>query len=550
MKRLGSSGRDGRSRSELRALGSFYTSRELASLLSAWCIDSAACPTVIDPTFGGCAFLEAAVDRLESLGSACAGRRVFGVDIDPRTAGYANALRQRGVPPENLVNADFLRLEPNHFGHQFGALVGNPPYVRHHLLDVATVERGQKRARELGVGLPRTADLWAYVLVHSLQFLAPGARMALLLPGSVLQADYSRPVVAELAASFASLDLILVRDRLFEDASERSVVLLADGYQRGPTAPRRHKVRSVEELSGFLESSLVQDPPLEDCSLEWNDRSALVAASNPADRLAAEFFQECVSEAADSLGSISTVRIGTVTGANKFFVRPPSEVEASVQSRAIVTRSSWLLSPIWRTEDQDDREAADDRTRLLMIPPDGWVGSKLLNWIADAEGQQIHEGHHCRNRTPWYSLPEPDVHAALMPYMGVSAPRIVVNGAGASSTNAIHGLDWNRPSCGPRAVLSSWTTFHGLAVELFGRTYGKGVLKVEPSDVRSLPVLRLGSSRGLAELDRVARAEGRESAIGVADRLALAEQLGLTTAEIRLLRDWQASLQSFRLRKR
>ena len=227
---------------------------------------------MIDPTFGGCAFLAAALERYEGLGVTRGGERVFGVDIDPCVAGYARELQARGVPPKNLVAADFLGLSPEHFGHGFGAMVGNPPYVRHHRLDPATIDRGQTAVKALGVALPRTADLWAYIVIHALRFLAVDARLALLLPGAALHADYARPVLERLEMDFRSVDLVLVRDRLFEDASERTVVLLADGFGGGPCEARNHRVQDVEGIREILATAETGSCSLSQLGLEWNHR--------------------------------------------------------------------------------------------------------------------------------------------------------------------------------------------------------------------------------------------------------------------------------------
>ena len=136
------------------------------------------------------------------------------------------------MPERNLVHADFLTVSPDRFDRPMNVILGNPPYVRHQLLDAAAIERGIQVSNKVGVDLPRRADLWAYIVIHSLQFLDSGGRLGLLLPGAVLQSDYSRPVLAALEDRFRSVDLIHVRERLFTDASERTVVLLADGFDR------------------------------------------------------------------------------------------------------------------------------------------------------------------------------------------------------------------------------------------------------------------------------------------------------------------------------
>ena len=146
-------------------------------------------------------------------------------------------------------------------------------------------------------------------------------------------------------------------------------------------------------------------------------------------------------------------------------------------------------------------------------------------WIDEARTDGLHKRYHCMRRFPWYLLPEPERPDAFLPYMGTAPPRLVVNSAASASTNAVHGVRWRSRSTGRRAVLSSWTTLYGLGVELLGRTYGSGVLKIEPSAALSLPIVRLKSSKGLSQVDAAARHTGRNSAVALADVIVLVDHL-------------------------
>lgn len=535
-----------------KGLGTYYTSLELASVLTDWCLDSRCSPTALDPTFGGCAFLHAALERLAVLGVERPGDNVFGVDVDPRAMDHARRLLDLGVPRKNLVRGDFLTVRPDRFGRRVDAVIGNPPYVRHHRLSAETIERGQSCVADAGLDVPRTADLWAYVLVHSLRFLRVGGRMALLLPGAVLQANYARPVVDALASRFAQIELVLIRERAFADASERTVALFADGFGDGPTTPSVQRVENVRDLACFAHGARTAAGPAA-ISRRLDSAVPRALARNRAERKAARIFQACIDEASDPLSAVGSVRIGTVTGANSFFVRRPSEItKANVPedaTRPVVSRTAWLATPVWRTADQERLDASDDRTRLLVLGSTTALSPAVTRWIEDAEANHVDKRHHCSRRSPWYQLIEPGYPDALLPYMGVNPPRLVSNVARVATTNAIHAVSWTSKSAGPRAVLSSWTTLFALAVEIFGRSYGKGILKLEPSDASRMPVVRLKSSAGLGSVDRRARSGGRQEGIALADRLVLTDGVGLSLGDLELLREWQQSLQSFRVRR-
>ena len=73
---------DGADISPRRLFGVYYTPDNLASLLVRWALAGGRGP-VLDPSYGGCAFLEAAVRILSEMDVSTAGKRVYGVDIDP-----------------------------------------------------------------------------------------------------------------------------------------------------------------------------------------------------------------------------------------------------------------------------------------------------------------------------------------------------------------------------------------------------------------------------------------------------------------------------------
>lgn len=533
-------------------LGTYYTNTELARILTRWCLDSASRTAVLDPTCGDGVFLHAVLDRLIEFGVANPGARLFGVDVDTTTEDSQRALALRGVPQGSLLLEDFLLIPPRHFGRPMDIILGNPPYVRHHLLDRETVERGRRSAEEISVRLPKTCDLWAYVVVHGLRFLNDGGRMAFLLPTAILQTDYARPVVSALESRFRSVHLIHIRERQFAQASERTVVLLADGFRSGRSAVKRYRVQTAGDLSqllGDLDHSMTG--PDGSRSLQWQSHILKAPTANEQEKRAARVFQDCLHEYADPLSAYASIRIGTVTGANGFFVRRPSDfsgVALDEWTMPVVSRASWLRSPIWTRSDQQRAEDSDKATRLLLLSENSPRVELFERWIDQAEGAGLDRRYHCSMRTPWYALHEPEPPDAFIPYMGVSPPRLTANSALSASTNTVHGVRWHMEETGTRAILSSWTTLFGIAVELLGRVYGKGVLKIEPSAAADLPVLRIQATEDLIELDQIARQQGREPAISLADQIVLSEQLGVRHSDIQLLRAWQRSLQSFRVR--
>ena len=232
-----------------RLLGAYYTPDALANILAKWAL-VAERGTVLDPSFGRCAFLSAAAKILADKGVPEPSRLVFGVDVDPSCLEHVR--RTENLIEENCIIRDFLTLSPEDIpGAPFSAVIGNPPYVRHHWFNGTTRKAARAAMIEAGLGLPATASAWAYFLVHALRFLGDGGRLAMLVPEAILQADYASVLRNLLPSRFGNVCLVHVRDRLFEGTDEAVVAVAASEYgQQGSL--RVETVERSEDLESLL----------------------------------------------------------------------------------------------------------------------------------------------------------------------------------------------------------------------------------------------------------------------------------------------------------
>src|SRR5439155_19850777 len=121
-----------------------------------------------------------------------------------------------------------FQVDPCQFG-PITAVVGNPPYIRYQRFTGLVRERAIRRAKEVGVDLPKLTSSWAPFLVHATRFVAPGGRLAMVLPVELAYATYAEPVLEYLRRSFRTLRVLTFRRRLFRQLSEDTLLLLADG---------------------------------------------------------------------------------------------------------------------------------------------------------------------------------------------------------------------------------------------------------------------------------------------------------------------------------
>lgn len=116
--------------------------------------------SVLDPSYGGCAVLRVALDEMRQMNTPEPSERVYGADIDDAAGGeVGGAPRLSRCPAKNLVSGDFLALAPGAELPLVGAVVGNPPYVRHHRITAPAKAAAEAAATAAGVRLSGRASL-------------------------------------------------------------------------------------------------------------------------------------------------------------------------------------------------------------------------------------------------------------------------------------------------------------------------------------------------------------------------------------------------------
>jgi adenine-specific DNA-methyltransferase len=496
-----------------RQNGIYYTPDPLIRELVKWAVRSSH-DRVLDPSFGGCGVLEAAVACLSALGNPHAGVQIFGVDIDPSAQIHAAGLRSLGVPPSNIRFADFMGTTVTDIG-SVDAVIGNPPYVRHHYLEERAADQAMRAVTARGFVVSRRASYWAFFVLHALSFLKRDGRLALVLPGALMTASYAVPVRAALAARFETIRVVRLRDRAFEGASEQSLLLFAEGFGRRASSIGWESASLRETLSKSDASNLTHD--------EW-ERGEF-------DSTAKGVFEEAAERVVGStLGKLATVRIGRVTGANSFFVLNQSKATEWAMSAAdlqpIVSKADQLPAHLefgksWFSE----QWRSGRNVGLLKI--NGASSEHWRNYLEHGVELGIADHAKCRERTPWWALADERSPDAVLAYMNWDSPRLRLLPKGLDCTNTLHRIYWREPGNDPLPIaIASLSSLTRLSAELEGRTFGGGALKLEPSDAGRLFIPRISA--------RVAHEARRD-----VDRL-LAESLSAATEYVDGLVDRRA----------
>lgn len=497
---------------ELRkARGAFFTPELVARYVTEWAVRSPG-DRVLEPSCGEAAFLLEAGRRLDALGAprGLAGQ-LNGAELHDASADTARRLLAAEGHDVQISVGDFLRVKPS---ARYDAVIGNPPFVRYQSFSGESRAAAQRAALQAGVRLTNLASSWAAFTVHSALHVRHGGRLGLVLPAEMLTVNYAAPVREFLMQTFRRVRLVLFTERIFPGVMEDVVLLLAEGQGEGPTDHcELLQSRNGATLAGLAETDVRRWHPASD------DRWSGALLSAGASRLYAE---RTASDDFVPLSEWGDTTLGMVTGNNKFFALTTDQVgKLGLSSDDVVRLSppgSRHLRMLSLTSSR--LQALDHAGKASwLFRPAGTPSRAAQRYIAAGEKTGVDQAYKCRVRRPWWRVPYLRPADLLLTYMNADTARLCTNAVGVHHLNSVHGvyLASERRTLGrdllSLAALNSVTL---LGAELVGRSYGGGVLKIEPKEADRWPmpapkllVTRAGALRNVRRRVRDLVATGR-----------------------------------------
>lgn len=523
---------------ERKSLGAFYTDEAVVRFLVGWGLRAPA-RSVMDPSCGDGRFL--AVAGEQGVG------RLVGCDLAAAAIRQTEERLGEGALRAEIYCQDFFSLLPESVA-PVDLVVGNPPFIRYQLFNGETRQRGLRAALRAGVKLTKLSSSWAPFVLHALQFLREGGDLAMVIPAEITQTRYGLATLRALLGHFSAVSLLAFESNLFRDAQQETCLLLASG--RGG---RCGEVR-------LLPLSSVDD--LEALSYAGTGAAIHKAVAVPVDEGKVVRFAEAFLTSAErrtwrqirrhpevvSLASLGTVTNGYVSGDNDFFHRTRQAAqEASLPATwlfPVARNSRSLTGGLFFTP--EDVAAQEERgvAHHLVVPQNDLFSAEpavLQRFTAEGERRGTARRFKCRSREPWWKVPGLTQAELLVTYMSGAQPRAAVNRARAFYANSLHGLRLRDGISAELLALALHSSLSLLSMEIEGRSYGGGILKLEPRELDRVlvPWPRIPPTR-LHELssrvDDMLRAGSYEEAVEAVDEEVLIGSLDLPELELRRLR--------------
>lgn len=455
-----------RSADARRESGAVYTPRPIVNAMLDWAATVGVPDRIVDPGTGSGRFL------LES------GRRfpkasLVAVETDPLAALMIRAnLAATGMADRAVVLLEDFRTAEFEKIDGRTLYIGNPPYVRHHLIDSEWKQWLKTQSAELQFKASTLAGLHVYFFLAIARWAKAGDYGALITAAEWLDVNYGR-LVRELFLDRLGGQAVYVIEPKAEafPGTQTTAAVTTFTVNGKPTSARFARIDRLDDLDHLSGGRRVSRERLL-AEPRWSHftRKPHIAPSGYVE-----------------LGELCRVHRGQVTGANRVWIAGyhseglPDDVLFPTVTRAReLFRAGLVLSD------------GDALRRVIDLPQDLSeisVGKRdtVNRFLKRAEEMGAKANYTSQHRKAWWSVGLREPAPILATYMARRPPAFVLNKADARHLNIAHGFY-------PRIPLAE-NVLRGLAKYLSsapmmgrGRVYSGGLTKFEPREMERIPV--------------------------------------------------------------
>ncbi len=479
---------------ERNRMGQFATPTELASEILHYAkeqLPDSEPVRFIDPAIGTGSFYSA-------LLAAFPANRVngaVGYEVDAHYGEPAIGL-WKGTTLDIRIE-DFTLASPPFDADRFNLLICNPPYVRHHHIDIADKKRLKTHTKNAcGMDLSGLAGLYCYFLGLSHSWMAQGGLAGWLIPSEFMDVNYGSAVRRYLLNEVSLLHIhrfdpneVQFGDALVsscivwflkgEPPSDHNVRMSYGGSLR---QPRMERLVPIETLR--------QDP-------KWTSYPRKDSLTEPPLLQLADFFD---------------IKRGLATGNNRYFILSLEEIRdrgLPLEAFRPILPSPRHLPETEIVEDGNGNPVLESPLFLMDCSLSEKEISEqfptLAAYLEEGKAQGIADRYLCRHRSPWYAQEHRPAAPFLCTYLGRSDKkngrpfRFILNHSKATAPN-VYLMLYPRESLqkilneSPSLKRKVWEFLNSIDAEQMlseGRVYGGGLHKLEPKELGRVPASAL-----------------------------------------------------------
>lgn len=505
-----------------RQLGQFWTSHKIAEWMVSWLLQFHP-HSLIDVGCGSGSFLLEITNYFASKTSNKT-IRLCGWDVSPLLLNLTAAnYSTKGIDNLPMPNLSVRNFTDSKLPSGTDAVICNPPYTRHHHIssEIKDYFRSYFESH-LNIGVSRLATLALYFLLKIITEMSDGAHAAFIVPMEVLDARYgqaARKILCHKTTVVAIIHFAPEMNAFPNVDVGASILFFRKGYTPGnkirhitltslPTAaelldclpPRESigqqinfgqlRIQSQDEIADQPKWFTVPDPNLQ----YWMKKGVVIL-----------------------LKDIAKVVRGIATGANDFFVLTDHAVKNRLLSSFVVRtiQRNREIQDILLDENGWQTLSAEGKRVWLLYLSEGALTERSQNlcqffekeerghpqrnlrqlheYIAEGEEKNYHQRSLVQTRKRWYLMEQREIPSIFYTLLTRGNPRFILNRAGVRPLNMFLLIYPKRRIIEENEVEILWallnSKFSLSRLHSISRTYGGKTLKVEPGELRNLPII-------------------------------------------------------------
>jgi adenine-specific DNA-methyltransferase len=520
--------------------GGFYTPKPIAEFILKWGINGSNDASILEPSCGDGVFLQC----LQSLK----------LPFDSLTAIEYDALEAEkalkiGLPNTTIINDDF-HTYCNGTLNRFDLVVGNPPYIRYQFYETQQQVEAENLFIRAGLHFSKLTNAWVSFVVGASLLLKETGKIGLVIPAELLQVSYAKQLRQFISQYFNSIVIVSFEKLVFPDIQQEVVLLLCE-----KNGSRQHNIDHFElkdaDALQTLDINYLKSPrkKLDSKSSKWTFYFLEQHEINFLETIA-------ITKKIKTIGHYANVEVGITTGANDFFTVDKSVVEKYDLhnfAQPMVGRSVQVSSAVFTEQDWQLNRDGKAKSHLLVFPAkESITNSKAWEYLAMGESKGINKGYKCGIREDWFVVPSIRKSDGLFIRRNHIFPKMIVNSAGAYTTDTMHRVFLKQNSSLEALTASFYNSLSFAFAEINGRSYGGGVLELMPNEVETIPLpYALQHVDLLSEIDNLFRtSQPIDKILDITDALILQQTYGLSLEETKLARSIWRKLSQRRLNRK
>src|SRR5271165_2292428 len=408
-----------RSPKQRREDGATYTPLVIVRAMVRWAAAHSEPARIVDPGVGSGRFL------LEA-GRCFPGAELIGIDVDPLAALTARAnLAAAGYAGRSEILCEDFRASrlPAIDGRTL--YIGNPPYVRHHLLDTRWKEWLTKEAQRLGHPASQLAGLHVHFFLATALKARPGDFGSFITAAEWLDVNYGALVRSLVLNELGGQSITVIEPTAqpFPDAATTAAITTFEIASK-PTSVFFRRIDSLRGLDTLTKGRKIHRDRLS-VQARWSYLTRV--ADKPPDGYI-------------ELGELCRVHRGQVTGANDVWIAGEHSegLPRSVLFRT-VTRARELFAADGILDDASKLRCVIDLP-VDLDDLDNTERRAVDKFLKRAKKMGANRGYIASHRKAWWSVGLRAPAPIISTYMARRPPAFAVNKADARHINIAHGL--------------------------------------------------------------------------------------------------------------